>query len=97
MRLASKIILTSAVVVLVLAAVGLLSLRAVGRLVTVNREITDQAIPAVRLASSLRDAMRSLSRLEARYVILAGFALCDLVVRGSHAGRGRSGPARAGR
>ena len=70
MRLASKIFLTSAVVVLVLAAVGLLSLRAVGRLVSVNREIADHAVPSVRLASSLRDAMRSLSRLEARYVIL---------------------------
>ena len=70
MRLASKIFLTSAVVVLVLAAVGLLSLRGVGQFVSVNREITDHAVPAVRLASSLRDAMRSLSRLEARYVIL---------------------------
>jgi signal transduction histidine kinase len=69
MRLAVKIFLTSAVVVAVLAAVGYLSLRAVGRLVTVNREIADQAIPAVRLASSLRDVMRSLSRHEAHYVI----------------------------
>ncbi len=70
MRLASKIFLTSAVVVVVLAAVGLLSLRAVGRLVSVNREITDHAVPAVRVASSLRDTVRGLSRLEARYVIL---------------------------
>lgn len=70
MRLAPKIFLTSAVVVVVLAAVGLLSLRAVGRLVSVNREITGHAVPAVRLASALRDAMRSLSRLEARHVIL---------------------------
>src|SRR5262245_11824901 len=70
MRLASKIFLTSAVVVLVLAAVGLLSLRAVGRLVSVNREITDHALPATQLTASLRDAMRRLSRLENRYVIL---------------------------
>jgi signal transduction histidine kinase len=70
MRLASKIFLTSAVVVLVLAIVGLLSLSAVGRLVSVNREIANHTLPAVRLASSLRDAMRSLSRLEARHLIL---------------------------
>ena len=70
MRLAPKIFLTSAVVVLVLAAVGFLSVRAVGRLVSVNREIADHAVPALRLTASLRDAMRSLSRLEARYVIL---------------------------
>lgn len=70
MRLAPKIFLTSAVVVLVLAAVGLLSLRAAGRLVSVNRQIADHAVPAARLTSSLRDAVRSLSRLEAKYVIL---------------------------
>src|SRR5262249_30320512 len=52
------------------AAVGLLSLQAVGRLVSVNRVITDHAVPAARLTSSLRDAVRSLSRLEAKYVIL---------------------------
>ncbi|MGH7334770.1 MAG: ATP-binding protein [Candidatus Rokuibacteriota bacterium] len=70
MRLALKIFLTSAVLVVVLAVVGLLSLYAVGRLASVNREITTQAVPIVRLVSSLRDAMRALSRLEARYVIL---------------------------
>lgn len=70
MRLASKIFLTSAVLVVVLAVVGLLSLYAVARLASVNREITTQAVPIVRLASSLRDAMRALSRLEGRYVIL---------------------------
>lgn len=70
MRLASKIFLTSAVLVVVLAVVGLLSLYAVGRLASVNREITTQAVPNVRLLSSLRDAIRALSRLEARYVIL---------------------------
>ena len=85
MRLASKIFLTSAVVVLVLAAVGLLSLRAVGRLASVNREITDHAVPAVQLASSLRDDMRNLSRLEARYVMFRDSRLRDRVVRGGHA------------
>jgi signal transduction histidine kinase len=70
MRLAPKIFLTSAVVVVVLAAVGLLSLRALGRLVSVNREIAGHAVPAARLASALRDTMRSLNRLEARHAIL---------------------------
>jgi two-component system sensor histidine kinase GlrK len=70
MRLASKIFLSSAVVVVVLAAVGLLSLSAVGRLVSVNRQIADHAVPAARVTSSLRDTLRGLSRLEARYVIL---------------------------
>jgi signal transduction histidine kinase len=69
MRLASKIFLTSAVLVVVLAVVGLLSLYAVGRLASVNREITTQAVPTVRLVSSLREAMRRLGRLEAGYVI----------------------------
>ena len=69
MRLASKIFLTSAVLVVVLAVVGLLSLYAVARLASVNREITTQTVPIVRLVSSLRDAVRALSRLEARYVI----------------------------
>jgi signal transduction histidine kinase len=70
MRLASKIFLTSAVLIVLLAAVGLLSLRAVGRLVSVNREITTRSLPAVQLGSALRDAVRSLGRLEARYLIL---------------------------
>src|SRR3989304_2307824 len=49
MRLGSKIFLTSALVIVVLAGVGVLSLRAVGRLVSVNREITTQTVPALRL------------------------------------------------
>src|SRR5206468_3070399 len=47
MRLASKIFLTSSLVILVLAGVGALSLGAVGRLVSVNREITTQTVPAL--------------------------------------------------
>src|SRR5262245_49633880 len=71
MRLASKIFLTSAVVVLVLAAAALYSsLRALDHLSSANREITDRAVRAARLTSSLRDAMRKLSRLDANYVIL---------------------------
>lgn len=70
MRLASKIFLTSSLVVVVLALVGALGLRAVGQLVSVNREITTRAVPAVRLGAELRSALRALGRLEARYVIL---------------------------
>src|SRR5882762_9629508 len=70
MRLASKIFLTSSLVILVLAGVGALSLGAVGRLVSVNREITTQTVPALRVTGALRDQMLSLARLEARYTVL---------------------------
>ena len=70
MRLASKIFLTSSLVILVLAGVGALSLGAVGRLVSVNREITTQTVPALRVTGGLRDQMLSLARLEARYTVL---------------------------
>src|SRR3989442_9794886 len=69
MRLASKIFLTSAVVVVVLGMVGVLSLRAIGRLASVNREITTRTVPALRLASSTRDAIPTLVRLEARFLV----------------------------
>ena len=49
MRLASKIFLGFSLVIVVLAAVGVLSLRAVGRLVSVNREIASESLPALRL------------------------------------------------
>src|ERR671923_2495033 len=70
MRLASKIFLASSLVILVLAGVGALSLGAVGRLVSVNREITTQTVPAMRVTGALRDQMLSLARLEARYTVL---------------------------
>src|SRR5262250_2555551 len=70
MRLASKRFLTSAVVVVVLGVVGILSLRAVGRLASVNREITTRTVPALRLAASTRDAVPALVRLEARFLVL---------------------------
>jgi signal transduction histidine kinase len=71
MRLASKMFLTSAMVVVVLAVVGVLSLRAVGRLASVNREITTRTVPALRLATSTRDAMPLMVRLEARFLVLS--------------------------
>ena len=70
MRLASKIFLTSALVIIVLAGVGVLSLLAVGRLVAVNREIATRTIPALRLAASVREGIAPLMRLEARAVVL---------------------------
>jgi hypothetical protein len=60
--------LTSALVVVVLAVVGVLSLRAVGRLASVNREITTRTVPALRLATSTRDAVPQMVRLEARFL-----------------------------
>src|SRR5256712_2073554 len=75
MRLGSKLFLTSALVIVVLASVGVLSLLAVDRLVFVNREIATQAVPALRLTASTREAIaplarpgaRALGRGEARY------------------------------
>lgn len=70
MRLASKIFLTFSLVIAVLAGVGVLSLRAVGRLVSVNREITTQNVPALRLTGALHEELGGLARLEARLLIL---------------------------
>ncbi|HEY3064843.1 MAG TPA: ATP-binding protein [Methylomirabilota bacterium] len=70
MRLASKIFLTSSLVIVVLVGVGALGLRAVGRLVSVNREISTHSVPALRLGASLREALASLARVEARALVL---------------------------
>jgi len=85
MRLASKIFLTSALVIVVLAGVGALSLRAVASLVSVNREIAIRAVPALRLTSSAREELAPLLRLEARAVVLGdpryASAWTDLAVK----------------
>jgi signal transduction histidine kinase len=70
MRLASKIFLTSALVIIVLAGVGVLSLFAVDRLVGVNREIATRTLPALRLTAFAREGIAPLMRLEARAVVL---------------------------
>jgi signal transduction histidine kinase len=70
MRLASKIFLGFSLVIVVLAAVGVLSLRAVGRLVSLNREAASETLPALRLTADVRDSMLSLARLQARFTIL---------------------------
>lgn len=70
MRLASKIFLTTTLVIVVLAGVSALSLRAIDRLVSVNREITTLTVPALRLAAGVREAIAALTRLEARALVL---------------------------
>lgn len=70
MKLASKIFLASSLVIAVLIAVSAVGLRAIGHLVGVNRQISTRTLPAVRLASAVRDAMLAMARLEARFVVL---------------------------
>jgi len=70
MRLRSKIFLSSALVILVLAGVSVLSLAAVGRLVSANADIANRAIPALSLTASTREAITPLLRLETRAFVL---------------------------
>jgi signal transduction histidine kinase len=70
MRLASKIFLTSALVIVVLAGVAALSLRAIDRLVSANRDIVTRTVPALRLTATAREAIEPLMRLEARAVAI---------------------------
>ncbi len=70
MRLSSKIFLTSAVVIVVLGGVGAFSLAALSRLVSVNREITSRAMPAMSLTAAAREAIPRLRQLEARALVL---------------------------
>ena len=70
-RLSTKIFLASALVILVFAGVSVVSLSAVGRLVSVNRDITVSTIPALTLTASIRDAMPRLVALEARTLVLS--------------------------
>jgi signal transduction histidine kinase len=70
MRLAAKLFLAVSMVTGVVFLVGGLSLRAVGRLVAVNRDITTRAVPAMRHASAIHDAMPTLARMEGRMLVL---------------------------
>ena len=78
MRLASKIFLGFSLVIVVLAAVGVFGLRAVGRLVSVNREIASETLPALRLTTGVRDSLLTMARLEARLAILRDQRYADL-------------------
>src|SRR5262250_2110056 len=71
MRLGSKILLSSALVIAVLMGVSALSLAAVGRLVTVNRDVISLTIPAMSLTAEVREAILRLRALEARNVVLS--------------------------
>src|SRR4030095_8982816 len=70
MRLASKIFLTSVLVIVVLGGVSALSLHAIGQLVSANREVSTHAVPALGVSASLRDSLQSLARIESRYLAL---------------------------
>ena len=70
MKLRQKIFLTCALVIVLLGVVSALSLRAIGRLVTVNRDVATQAVPALVVTASLRDGLLALGRIEARYLVL---------------------------
>ena len=70
MRLASKIFLVSALVILVLCGTVVWSLLTVKRLVTANQEIATRAVPSLRLQGALREAVHGLVRLEARALVL---------------------------
>ncbi len=70
MRLATKIFLVSALVILVLCGTVVWSLLTVKRLVTANQEIATRAVPALRLQGALREALHGLVRLEARALVL---------------------------
>jgi len=70
LRLRSKIFVAYAVVIAVLAGVSTLSLGAVDRLVSANREMTTRAIPALSLTASNREAIPRLLALETRATVL---------------------------
>ena len=70
MRLGSKVFLTCALVILVLGGVSAVSLKAIGRLVAMNRDVATQAVPALGVSALVRDDLFSLGRLEAHYLVL---------------------------
>ena len=53
-----------------LAGVAALSLRAIDRLVSANRDIVTRTVPALRLTATAREAIEPLMRLEARAVAI---------------------------
>src|SRR2546427_7856289 len=70
MRLPANPFLVSVLVIVALAPVAFLSFHAVGKLVSVTREIAPRPIPAVRLAASTRESIPPLVQLEVRAVVL---------------------------
>ena len=78
MRLAPKVVLVSALVILVLGGVAGWSLHAVNELVEVNRGIATRSVPAIEATSGLPESFRRLVRLEAKYFVLRDRAYADL-------------------
>jgi signal transduction histidine kinase len=70
MRLASKIFLTCASVVIVLMAVGAYSIESMRQLIAVNRAITTHNVPALRRTIDVRSAFLTLDRMGARTLAL---------------------------
>ena len=64
MRLSHKVFVTTALLMLALAGVGTWSLLAISRLVDVNRAIATQSVPALRMATSLREQLTGLARTD---------------------------------
>jgi signal transduction histidine kinase len=69
-KLGSKLFLTCAIIIALLGGGAALSLHALGRLVSVNRDIVTQAVPALGVNSAVRDGLAALARLESRYLVL---------------------------
>ena len=78
MRLAPKVFLVSALVILVLGGVAGWSLHAVNELVEVNRGIATRSVPVIESTSGLPESFRRLVRLEAKYFVLRDRAYADL-------------------
>jgi two-component system sensor histidine kinase GlrK len=70
MRLAWRVFLSTSLVMLVLIGIAGWSLRAVSRFVDVNAVLTDRTVPALRIETSLRDALPALIRIEGRWAVL---------------------------
>ncbi len=64
MRLSHKVFVTTALLILALAGVGTWSLHAISRLVDVNRATATQSVPALRMATSLREQLTELARTD---------------------------------
>jgi signal transduction histidine kinase len=69
MRLASKIFLTCVLVIVVVGGVSALSLQAIGRLVSANREVLTRAVTALGVGGAVRDNLFSLARIESKYLV----------------------------
>ena len=65
MRLPYKLFMTSVLVIVALVGVATWSLRAISRLVDVNRGIATQSLPALRMGTSLREQLSGLTRADA--------------------------------